>query len=61
MLLHDVTRPDLGLHVARVLAPGLRSWYRRLGAGRLYTVPIAQGDWADPRTEAEMNPVAIMF
>ena len=61
VLVHDVTRPDLGLHVARVMASGLRSWYRRLGAGRLYTVPVEQGDWPHPRTEAEMNPVALTF
>jgi ribosomal protein S12 methylthiotransferase accessory factor len=31
----DLTRPNLGVPVVRVVAPQLRPWYRRLGPGRL--------------------------
>lgn len=39
----DCTRPDAGLPVVKVLAPGLRAFRPRFGAGRLYEVPVALG------------------
>jgi ribosomal protein S12 methylthiotransferase accessory factor len=55
------SRPDVELSVARVVVPGLRHFWRRLGIGRLYTVPVKLG-WLDaPTPEAELNPVSIFF
>ena len=60
-LVLDQTRPDVGLSVVRVVVPGLRHFWRRLGPGRLYDVPVAQGWIARPRREDELNPVSIFF
>jgi ribosomal protein S12 methylthiotransferase accessory factor len=58
MLLLDQTRPDLGMPVVRVVVPGLRHFWRRLGPGRLYDVPVELG-WLDrPLPEASLNPIA---
>jgi oxazoline/thiazoline synthase len=61
VLMLDQTRPDVGIPVARVVAPGLRHFWARFGPGRLYDVPVRQG-WLDrPRDEGEMNPFVIHF
>jgi ribosomal protein S12 methylthiotransferase accessory factor len=55
----DKTRPDIGLHVAQVIVPGLRHFWPRFGPGRLYDVPCALG-WSDrPLCECELNPVPL--
>jgi len=57
----DQTRPDIELAVAKVMVPGLRHFWRRLGPGRLYDVPPALG-WIDrPLREDELNPLSIFF
>jgi ribosomal protein S12 methylthiotransferase accessory factor len=57
----DQTRPDLELPVVRVVAPGLRHFWQRLGPGRLHDVPLALG-WIDrPTPEDELNPIAVFF
>lgn len=60
-LVLDQTRPDLGLSVVRVVVPGLRHFWRRLGPGRLHDVPVQLGWLPRPTPEAEMNPVEIFF
>jgi ribosomal protein S12 methylthiotransferase accessory factor len=57
--LHDLTRPDVGFPTVRVLVPGLRHFWRRLGPGRLYDVPVEMGWLPVPRSEEEMNPISI--
>jgi bacteriocin biosynthesis cyclodehydratase domain-containing protein len=57
----DQTRPDVGIPVCRVIAPGLRHFWRRLGPGRLYDVPVRMGWLQGPKTEAELNPFSIFF
>jgi ribosomal protein S12 methylthiotransferase accessory factor len=53
----DLTRPEIGFPVVRVIVPGLRSFAARFGPGRLYDVPVQLG-WLDtPRSETEMNPI----
>src|SRR5579862_5739794 len=42
-LVLDQTRPDVGVPVVRVLAPGLRHFYKRFAPGRLYDVPVRMG------------------
>ncbi|MEM9489782.1 MAG: TOMM precursor leader peptide-binding protein, partial [Myxococcota bacterium] len=58
VLVVDLTRPDVGLPVARVAVPGLRHFWRRLAPGRLYDVPVKLGWLASPLQESEMNPTA---
>lgn len=57
----DMTRPDVGLPVYRVFAPGLRHFWKRLGPGRLYDVPIKMGWLVEPRKEEDMNPIALFI
>ncbi|MFC4589582.1 TOMM precursor leader peptide-binding protein [Sphaerisporangium corydalis] len=57
----DQTRPDLELSVVRVIAPGMRHFWRRLGAGRLYDVPVALGWVPQARTEDQLNPTSVFF
>lgn len=57
----DLTRPEIGLPVVRVLAPGLRHFWARFAPGRLYSVPVTMG-WLDrPREERELNPTPCML
>ncbi|WP_405590649.1 TOMM precursor leader peptide-binding protein [Streptomyces sp. NBC_01190] len=57
----DQSRPDIELSVMKVVVPGLRHFWRRLGPGRLYDLPVRLG-WLDtPPTEAECNPVSLFF
>jgi oxazoline/thiazoline synthase len=55
------SRPDLDLSVVRVLAPGLRHFWRRLAPGRLYDVPVRLG-WLDaPTAQDKFNPWNVFF
>jgi ribosomal protein S12 methylthiotransferase accessory factor len=47
--------------VARVVVPGLRHFWRRLGPGRLYDVPVRLGWLAAPVAEAQLNPLSMFF
>jgi ribosomal protein S12 methylthiotransferase accessory factor len=60
-VLVDQSRPDIGIAVARVLAPGMRHFWRRTAPGRLYDVPVALG-WRPDRTpEADLNPYSVFI
>ena len=59
MLVLDQTRPDIGLKVVKVVVPGLRHFWKRLGAGRLYDVPVQMGWLEKPLREEEMNPIPL--
>ncbi len=56
----DYTRPDLVLSTVKVVVPGLRHIWRRLGPGRLYDVPVALGDRRQPLAEDQLNPLTLM-
>jgi oxazoline/thiazoline synthase len=61
MLALDLTRPDIGLNVAKVIIPGLCHFWNRFGARRLYDVPVKLG-WRDtPIAEADVNPLPVFF
>jgi oxazoline/thiazoline synthase len=60
-LVLDQTRPDIGLNVVKVIVPGMRTFWSRLGPGRLYDVPVKLGWRTVPLAEAEMNPMTIPF
>jgi oxazoline/thiazoline synthase len=61
VLVLDQTRPDIGLNVARVVVPGMRMFWKRLGPGRLYDVPVKLGWLAAPLPENQLNPFPIWF
>ncbi|MEQ9667173.1 TOMM precursor leader peptide-binding protein [Coleofasciculus sp. G2-EDA-02] len=56
MLVLDQTRPDIGLKVVKVIVPGMRHWWKRLGSGRLYQVPVQLGWLPEPLPENQLNP-----
>ncbi|GAA2514188.1 TOMM precursor leader peptide-binding protein [Winogradskya humida] len=57
----DQSRPDLELSVARVVVPGLRHFWRRLGPGRLWDVPVRLGRTGPAGDETAMNPLSVFF
>jgi ribosomal protein S12 methylthiotransferase accessory factor len=61
MLVLDQTRPEIGLPVAKVIVPGMRHFWARLGPGRLYDVPVRLGWLQRPHAEEELNPVAMFM
>jgi ribosomal protein S12 methylthiotransferase accessory factor len=61
VLVLDQTRPDVGLPVVKVIVPGLRHFWARFAPGRLYEVPVRLGWLAAPRSENELNPVAMFL
>ncbi|SEL68281.1 ribosomal protein S12 methylthiotransferase accessory factor [Aquimarina amphilecti] len=61
VLFLDLTKGDIGLPVVKVIAPGLRHFWRRTGQGRLYDVPVKMG-WLDKKLlENELNPKSIFI
>ncbi len=61
MLAINQTRPDIDLPVVKVIVPGLRHFWSRFGAGRLYDVPVKLGWLPAPLTEDQMNPMPMVF
>lgn len=59
-LVLDQTRPDTGLHVVKVVVPGLRHFWARYAPGRLYDVPVKMGWLSAALHEEELNP-KLMF
>jgi len=57
----DMTRPDVGLPVAKVIVPGLRHFWARLAPGRLYDVPVTLGWLQQPTPEESLNPIAMFL
>ncbi|MFC7478867.1 hypothetical protein ACFQX7_00700 [Luedemannella flava] len=57
----DQSRADLELRVARVVVPGMRHFWRRLGPGRLWDVPARLGRAGLAADEAAMNPLSVFF
>jgi ribosomal protein S12 methylthiotransferase accessory factor len=58
-LVLDQTRPDIGLHVVKVVVPGLRHMWQRLAPGRLYDVPVRLGWVRERLEEGQLNPVPL--
>ncbi|NES05014.1 MAG: TOMM precursor leader peptide-binding protein, partial [Okeania sp. SIO2F4] len=61
MLVLDQTRPDIGLKVVKVIVPGMRHFWRRFGAGRLYEIPVQLGWLKEPLPEKQLNPFPIWW
>ncbi len=57
----DLTKPQIGLPVARLFVPEMRTFWRRTGTGRLYDLPVTRG-WIERRlNEEELNPVTLVL
>ena len=61
VLVLDQTRELVGLPVVKVVVPGLRHFWARYGAGRLYDVPVRMGQLPLPLAEEQLNPIPIFF
>lgn len=61
LMVLDLTRPDIGLPVVRVIVPGLRHFWARFAAGRLYDVPVRLGRRDTPVAYEDLNPVPVFF
>ncbi|MEJ3748487.1 TOMM precursor leader peptide-binding protein [Actinomycetes bacterium KLBMP 9797] len=60
-LVLDQTRPDVGLPVVKVVAPGMRPLWARFGPGRLYDVPVRLGTRRRPVAYHELNPLPMFL
>jgi len=60
-LVLDLTQPDVGLPVVKVIVPGLRHFWRRTAPGRLYDVPVIMGWISKKYQEDELNPLSIFI
>jgi ribosomal protein S12 methylthiotransferase accessory factor len=56
LLVLDQTRPDVGIPVVKVIAPGLRHFWARFAPGRLFDVPVRLGRLAAPTPYERLNP-----
>jgi oxazoline/thiazoline synthase len=57
VFLLDLTNPNFQLHTVRVIVPGLRHFWCRLGPGRLYDTPVNLGWIKNSLAESNMNPI----
>ena len=57
MIVLDLSRAEVDFAAARVVVPGLRHFWARLGEGRLYRAPVDMGWLGATRAEADLNPV----
>ncbi len=55
----DLTQPDIGMPVVRMIVPGLRHFWKRLAPGRLYNVPVKMNWLQKARCESALNPVGM--
>ncbi|MDD1530450.1 adenylate cyclase [Bradyrhizobium sp. WBOS7] len=61
VLVLDLTRPDIGLNVVKVVVPGMRFFWKRFAPGRLYDVPVRLAWLNEPTPEALLNPTPMPF
>ncbi|HLK45223.1 MAG TPA: TOMM precursor leader peptide-binding protein, partial [Acidimicrobiales bacterium] len=61
LLVVNLTRPDVGLPVVKVVVPGLRHFWPRYAPGRLYDLPVELGWCSTPTPEEELNPFPIFI
>ena len=59
LIAFNLTQKDTRLPVVKMIAPGLRHFWRRTGPGRLYTVPVKMGLRSTPLDEKQLNPHSI--
>jgi bacteriocin biosynthesis cyclodehydratase domain-containing protein len=61
VLVLDLTRPDIGLNVVKVVVPGMRFFWQRFAPGRLYDVPVEMGWLTKPTPESGLNRTQMPF
>jgi oxazoline/thiazoline synthase len=61
VLVLDLTRPDIGLNVVKVVVPGMRFFWQRFAPGRLYDVPVDMGWLNEPTPESRLNRTQMPF
>ncbi len=61
VLVLDQTRPDIAMPVVKVVVPGLRHFWARLGPGRLFDVPVRQGHLRAPTAYEDLNPTCLFL
>jgi oxazoline/thiazoline synthase len=61
ILILDLTRPDVDLHVVKVIVPGLYHFWPRFAPGRLYNTPVEMGWLTQALTEEQLNPQPIFY
>ncbi|CAN5242084.1 TOMM precursor leader peptide-binding protein [soil metagenome] len=61
VLVLDLTRPDIGLSVVKVVVPGMRFFWQRFAPGRLYDVPVKLGWLKQPIPESGLNRTPMPF
>ena len=57
----DQSRPEIPMSAVKVIVPGLRHFWPRFGAGRLYDVPVEQGLLRSPNSEQSLNQLPIFW
>ena len=61
VLVLDQTRADVGMPVVKVVVPGLRHFWARFAAGRLYDVPVRLGRLDAPTAYDDLNPIPLFL
>ncbi|WOJ93372.1 TOMM precursor leader peptide-binding protein [Congregibacter variabilis] len=61
LLVLNQTRSDIQMPVVKVVVPGLRHFWARFGAGRLYEVPAEMGWLEQALSEDELNPISMFM
>lgn len=61
VLVANRTRPDVELCVAKVIVPGLRHFWPRFGAGRLFETPVRLGWVSAAIAEEQLNPIPLLL
>jgi oxazoline/thiazoline synthase len=59
ILILDQTRPDINMPVVKVVVPGLRHFWPRFAAGRLFEVPVRLGRLERPTAYDQLNPIPL--
>jgi ribosomal protein S12 methylthiotransferase accessory factor len=59
VLVANLTRPDIGLPVVKVVVPGMRHFWARFAPGRLFDVPVLLGRQTAPTAYEALNPVPL--
>ena len=59
ILVLDQTRPDINMPVVKVVVPGLRHFWPRFAAGRLFDVPVRLGRLAERKAYEQLNPIPL--
>ena len=57
----NYTSNTVGFPVAKVFIPGMRHFWPRFGAGRLYDLPVELGYLKKRKSESELNPIGFFF